>query len=200
MAAQRRRYHHGDLQNALVGAALELISTGTPEQLTLREISRRVGVNHRAVYRHFADLTALLAAVAEQGYRNLLEAMNDALAGLQRAGPERRMEALACAYVAFAVDHPAHYRIMFGRRLNEDGRFPVLEELVQQAYALIDAEIVNGIDLGRFELRTRREMVFAFWSLAHGFASLTLVRRIKVKRPLLDSYVKQLVAPFISGL
>lgn len=200
MATQRRRYHHGDLQNALVSAAIELISKGTAEQLTLRAVSRRVGVNHRAVYNHFEDLTSLLAAVAEQGYRNLLELLKVTLAPMQRAGPERRMEAIACAYVAFAIDNPAHYRIMFGRRLNEDGRFPVLEELVQQAYELIDAEIVNGIDLGRFELRTRREMVFAFWSLAHGFASLTLVRRIKVKRPLLDSYVKQLVAPFISGL
>lgn len=197
---KRTQYHHGDLSNALVAAAIDLISAGNPEQLTIREVSRRVGVNHRAVYRHFADLTSLLAAVAEQGYRNLLENLEAALVPLQRAGPERRMEALAVAYVIFAVDHPAHYRIMFGRRLNEDGQFPILEELVQRAYDLIEAEIVSGIDLGHFQLRTRRETVFSFWSFAHGFASLALVRRIKVKRTLLEPYVKHLVAPFISGL
>ncbi len=195
---KRETYHHGDLSNALVAAALEVISK--EEQLTLREVSRRVGVNHRAIYRHFADLTSLLAAVAEQGYRQLLIVLQEALDSARRAAPEKRMEALAAAYVAFAIDHSAHYRIMFGRRLNEDGRFPILEELVSQAFELIDAEVLAGIESGRFVARPRRELVFAFWSLAHGFASLALVRRIKVKRVLVDPYVKQIVAPFIAGL
>ncbi|MDP1828141.1 MAG: TetR/AcrR family transcriptional regulator [Archangium sp.] len=195
---KRETYHHGDLSNALVAAALEVIAK--EEQLTLREVSRRVGVNHRAVYRHFADLTALLAAVAEQGYRQLLVALEDALASAKKAPPEKRMEALACAYVAFAIDHPAHYRIMFGRRLNEDGRFNVLEDLVLKAFTIIDTEVAAGIESGKFVSRPRRELVFAFWSLAHGFASLTLVRRIKVKRVLVDPYVRQIVAPFIAGL
>ena len=195
---KRETYHHGDLSNALVSAALEVIAKD--EQLTVREVSRRVGVNHRAVYRHFADLTSLLAAVAEQGYRQLLVALEDALAPLKKAPPEKRMEALACAYVAFAIDHSAHYRIMFGKRLNEDGRFPVLEELVLEAFDLIDTEVLAGIESGRFVSRPRRELVFAFWSLAHGFASLTLVRRIKMKRALVDPYVRQIVSPFIAGL
>ena len=197
---KRETYHHGDLSNALVAAAIEVISTENPEQLTIREVSRRVGVNHRAVYRHFADLTALLAAVAEQGYRQMIVALEEALAPLKRALPEKRMEALATAYVEFAVDHSAHYRIMFGRRLNEDGRFPVLEGLVVKAFELIDAELLAGIESGRFVARPRRELVFAFWSLAHGFASLALVRRIKVKRALVEPYLRQIVAPFIAGL
>lgn len=197
---KRETYHHGDLSNALLAAAIEVISGDNPEQLTIREVSRRVGVNHRAVYRHFADLSSLLAAVAEQGYRQLLLALTEALAPLKRAPPEKRMEALACAYVAFAIDHSAHYRIMFGRRLNEEGRFPVLEELVVQAFELIDTEVLAGIESGRFVSRPRRELVFAFWSLAHGFASLALVRRIKVKRTLVEPYVRQIVAPFIAGL
>src|SRR3990167_1426942 len=150
---KRETYHHGDLSNALLAAAIEVISGDNPEQLTIREVSRRVGVNHRAVYRHFADLSSLLAAVAEQGYRQLLIALTEALEPLKRALPEKRMEALACAYVAFAIDHSAHYRIMFGRRLNEDGRFPVLEELVVQAFELIDTEVLAGIESGRFVSR-----------------------------------------------
>jgi AcrR family transcriptional regulator len=199
--ARRKRdtYHHGDLRNALVTAATGLI-TDDSAQLTLREVSRRVGVNHRAVYRHFEDLTALLAAVAEEGYRQLLEALSSALDEARRVAPERRMEALAVAYVAFAVDHPAHYRIMFGRRLNEDGRFPVLEELVERAYQLIDRELAAGMEAGRFVQRPRRELVFGFWALAHGFASLAIVRRIKVKRTLVEPYVRQIVAPFVAGL
>jgi len=195
---KRETYHHGDLSNALVGAAIDIISKD--EELTLREVSRRVGVNHRAIYRHFADLTALLAAVAEQGYRNLLVTLKEALADLKRAPAEKRMEALATSYVAFALANPAHYRIMFGRRLNEDGRFPILEELVLEAFELIDGEILAGIESGRFVSRPRRETVFAFWSLAHGFASLALVRRIKLKPALVDPYVRQIVSPFVAGL
>ncbi len=197
---RRETYHHGDLQRALISAAIELISQGNPEQITLREVSRRVGVNHRAVYRHFADLTALLAAVAEEGYRQLVDALREAVLGHRVSAPQRRLEALACAYIAFALDHQAHYRIMFGRRLNEDGRFPVLEEVVKEAWALLDAEIASGIERGTFVARPRRELVFSFWSLAHGFASLALVRRIRVKRALLDPYARQIVAPFVAGL
>lgn len=197
---KRSTYHHGDLRNALVRAALDSISTGSPEQITLREVSRRVGVNHRAVYRHFEDLTALLAAVAEEGYRMLLATLEETLAPMKRATPDKRLEALAVAYLCFAVDHPAHYRIMFGRRLNEDGRFDVLEELVERAYGLLAGEIRSGQAAGRFADFPAREAVFAFWSLAHGFASLALVRRIQVKRALLEDYTRQLLAPFLAGL
>jgi AcrR family transcriptional regulator len=198
--AKRDTYHHGDLRRALTEAAIDLITRDGTEKLTIREVSRRVGVNHRAVYRHFADLTSLLAAVAEEGYRQMLEALKESIAETRRASPSKRMEALAGAYIVFAIDHQAHYRIMFGRRLNEDGRFPVLEDLVQEAYELIDAEIARGIEQGIFVDRPRRELVFGFWSLAHGFASLALVRRIRVKRSLVEPYARQIVAPFAAGL
>jgi len=198
--AKRETYHHGDLRRALTAAAIDLITRDGTEKLTIREVSRRVGVNHRAVYRHFADLTSLLAAVAEEGYRQMLEALKESLAETRRASPGKRMEALAGAYIVFAVDHQAHYRIMFGKRLNEDGRFPVLEDLVQEAYELIDGEIARGIEQGIFVDRPRRELVFGFWSLAHGFASLALVRRIRVKRSLVEPYARQIVAPFAAGL
>lgn len=198
--AKRETYHHGDLRRALTAAAIDLITRDGTEKLTIREVSRRVGVNHRAVYRHFADLTSLLAAVAEEGYRQMLEALKESLAETRRASPGKRMEALAGAYIVFAVDHQAHYRIMFGKRLNEDGRFPILEDLVQEAYELIDGEIARGIEQGIFVDRSRRELVFGFWSLAHGFASLALVRRIRVKRSLVEPYARQIVAPFAAGL
>ena len=197
---KRATYHHGDLRNALVRAALEIISTGSVEQITLREVSRRVGVNHRAVYRHFEDLTALLAAVAEEGYRMLLAALEDALTPLKRATPDRRLEAIGVAYVAFALDHPAHYRIMFGRRLNEDGRFNELEALAEQAYAVLAGEVRSGQASGRLVDLPLRETVFSLWSLTHGFASLALVRRIRVKRSLLEGYTRQILAPFLVGL
>lgn len=199
--ATRDSYHHGDLRNALVAAAIELIAGSSPEQLTLREVSRRVGVNHRAVYRHFADKTALLAAVAQDGYRDLLECMEAELASLPaRASACERLLALAVAYVSFAVDHPARYRIMFGRRLNEDGRFNELEELVARAYELLADEFRAGQASQEFSELPVRELVFGFWSLTHGFGSLAIVRRLKVKRGLLESWCRDVFGPFIFGL
>jgi len=199
-ATKRKTYHHGDLRNALVAAALEWVRGSGPEALTLRELARRVGVNHRAVYRHFADKTALLAAVADSGYRALLERLEAARAAAPRASAERRLEALAVAYVAFAIDHSAHYRIMFGRRLNEDGRFPELEAQVARAFEIIAAEVRAGRKAGRLARWPVREAVFSFWSLAHGFASLAIVQRLKVKRALLEPYARKITAPLVAGL
>lgn len=201
VAPQRRdTYHHGDLRNALVAAAVELVEGSSPEELTLREVSRRVGVNHRAAYRHFEDKTALLAAVAEDGYRGLLAAMESALQRASKTDAAERLMALAVAYVSFAIDQPARYRIMFGRRLNEDGRFNTLEDLVARAYSLLAGELRAGQVSKQFSDTPVRELAFGVWSLTHGFASLAIVRRLKVKRALVDSWARQVFAPYIEGL
>jgi AcrR family transcriptional regulator len=198
-ASRRKTYHHGDLRNALVATALELLTQASPDALTLREVARRVGVNHRAVYRHFADKTALFAAVADSGYRVLVERLEEAVGSAPNAKPERKLLALALAYITFAIDFPAHYRIMFGRRLNEEGRFPELETHVEAARALIATELARGIRAGTLANWPIREAVFSFWSLAHGFVSLTLAHRIKVKRPLLEAYASEIIAPLLAG-
>lgn len=194
---ERSSYHHGDLRRALVDAAVELAQEATPEEVTLREVARRVGVNHRAAYRHFEDKAALLAAVAEEGYRTLLARLEEVLA--EEPGTLERLNQLAVAYTAFALDNPARYRIMFGRRLNEDGRFPVLEELVERAYELLKAEFVRGQQEGLVAPGSSRELVFAFWSFLHGFSSLAIVRRLKVKRALLPGYTQALFSALREG-
>ena len=179
---------------------MELVEGSSPEELTLREVSRRVGVNHRAAYRHFEDKTALLAAVAEDGYGALLNAMEKALQAAPKSDAPERLMALAVAYVSFAIDQPARYRIMFGRRLNEDGRFNTLEDSVARAYSLLAGELRAGQVSRHFADTPVRELAFGVWSLTHGFASLAIVRRLKVKRSLVDSWARQVFAPYIRGL
>src|SRR4051794_27635084 len=106
-------YHHGDLQRALVDAAVALLAEGGAAAVTLREVARRAGVTHAAPYRHFADKAALLAAVAEEGFR----ALHDAVARAGAEAPDDPLARLAAsgqAYLRFAMSHPAHYRVMFG--------------------------------------------------------------------------------------
>src|SRR4029450_13128283 len=99
------RYHHGNLPQALRDAALALITEAGADALTLRGAAKRAGVSQAAPYRHFRNKEALLAAVAEDVFRAMAEAMG------RRAAPHRadsagRLRALGRAYVEFATRHP----------------------------------------------------------------------------------------------
>src|SRR6516225_7533047 len=104
--------HHGDLRRALLDEALRTIQTHGVEHLTLRTVGERLGVSRSALYRHFADKQSLLATVGKEGFRKLRQITADAW---ERSGRGRKgFEAMARAYVQFAVAHPSYYRVMFG--------------------------------------------------------------------------------------
>ena len=138
----------------------------------MRAAARKVGVHHRAAYRHFVDKAAVLAAVALDGFEALVRRMRRELA---RAGPhaEMRLVALAQGYVAFAFARPAQFRIMFGPRLAEAGRFPELDAPIADAFGLVRDEIARGVAVGRLRNGAPRHAAIAIWSLtAHGLAGL----------------------------
>src|SRR5918993_945873 len=108
----RGRYHHGDLRRALLEAAVRTIDAEGVHRLTLRGVGAKLGVSRTALYRHFADKSALLAAVATEGFRTLR--LHTQEAWDTRGGGREGLEAMGEAYVRFAVEHPSHYRVMFG--------------------------------------------------------------------------------------
>src|SRR5436189_6357013 len=105
-------YHHGDLRRALLVEAARTIRAEGIEAVTLRAVGARLGVSRTALYRHFADKSALLNAVAEDGFRGLSEALESAWTAAGGGVPG--FEAMGHAYVRFALDNPSHYRVMFG--------------------------------------------------------------------------------------
>jgi AcrR family transcriptional regulator len=108
---KKRAYHHGDLRRALVAASLDVIAEVGPEGFTLRDIARRLGVAPSAPYRHFPDKESLLAAVAADcGER--LGATMDAAAAAGGEDALERFRLAGIAYVRFAVENPAHFRVM----------------------------------------------------------------------------------------
>lgn len=197
---KKRGYHHGDLARALVTAAADLIEKKGPEAFTLREVAAAIGVTHGAAYRHFEDKQAILAAVAEEGYRTLTLHLARALAG-EEADPRKRLRMLAAAYVSFALDKPAHYRVMWGPRLNQDGRFPSLETAIEEAFVLLITEFQRGQAAGVFRRDPARDLAIAFWVAAHGYVELVMRRRLKVKstKAAMD-YFLRLLEPFIDGI
>src|SRR6476659_4036663 len=100
-----KRYHHGDLRNALIQAGQAILAAEGAAGLDLRKVARAAGVSHAAPYRHFADKQALLAAIAEEGFYQLTEGM-DAAIGQAPASAADQLEQLAHVYVQFAIDHP----------------------------------------------------------------------------------------------
>lgn len=174
-------YHHGDLRNALLEAALKLVAERGPEGFSLREAARAVGVSPAAVYRHFSDRMALLAAIASEGSARLGAAIEKAIARAtarlpRTASPSAHAAAAFAAtteaYVAFALHHPSHFRVIFGPaglsrefvpRGGPSGRRPylmlvdVLDQLA--ASGAIPAERRKGAEL-------------VWWAAMHGFAAL----------------------------
>jgi AcrR family transcriptional regulator len=178
-AASRRKrpYHHGNLRRALLDEALATIRAEGVDGLTLREIGSRVGVSRTALYRHFADKRALLAAVATEGFRTLRQQL---VAAWEEGGRSRTaLDSMGEAYVRFAVTNPSHYRVMFGGFLEPNERETELATEGQGAFqALVDAlttlqrdALVRGDDAGT--------MATFIWALVHGVAMLGIDAQLR---------------------
>ncbi len=165
----RASYHHGDLREALIRSALDLIAARGPAALAFAEIARAVGVSPAAPYRHFRDRNALIAEIARRGFERFAVEL-EAGWNSGRPDPLRAMEACGRAYLGFARREPAWYAAMFspGFPLDED---PGLLLASERAFAVIRraAELACGGHPGR---PPPLMVALHVWSLAHGIASL----------------------------
>jgi AcrR family transcriptional regulator len=161
-----RRYHHGDLRRALIEEGLRLISEGPADALSLREVARRVGVSATAVYRHFPDKGALMAALAAEGLAMLATAQRAAFDAA--GGGVKGFAATGAAYVRFALANPALFRLTFQHPAPPDamctatGSGEAMDFLLANARAYAPAHM----DAQLFALQA--------WSVAHGLAMLML--------------------------
>src|SRR5262245_29182402 len=107
----KNSYHHGDLRRALTKAAWGLVRKEGVEALTLREVARKVGVTHAAPYHHFPSREALLDALSEEGFEELGNAMEAAIAGI--TDPSERLHVIGRVYIDQARAHPERIQVMF---------------------------------------------------------------------------------------
>jgi AcrR family transcriptional regulator len=170
-AAPARPYHHGDLRGALIRSAIELLRAEGPDALTLRGVARAAGVSQAAPYRHFADRRALVAAVAEEGFRRMQSAMLEAV----RSAPGALgFKGVAIAYVRFGHENPAEYRIMFGPELGNQDDLPELQ-ITSRGVLEFVAEGVRGLQAAGLVVEGDAGMMAAaLWSMLHGLVMLSL--------------------------
>ena len=163
-------YHHGDLRAALIERGLQMLAERSVDALSLRELAREVGVSATAVYRHFPDKGALMAALAWAGLERLAAAQRRAAEAA--GGGEAGFDATGRAYVRFALENPALFRLIFAS--------PGPPDLLQapagrsgEAMAFLKANVAGLLPAGATPPAVEAVAVQA-WALVHGLAMLML--------------------------
>lgn len=173
---RRKTYHHGELAEALVRAAMAQARSGGIESITMRAIATRVGVTPAAAYHHFASKEHLLAACAEQAFTGLLDRLQ-AASVRPRTTAIDRFEAIGRAYIAYALEHPTHYRIMFGAHVRLIQELLPANSAGHRARAVLEqaaTEVAQELD----GALTTEQVVQIGWSTTVGVVSLILEREL----------------------
>ena len=168
-------YHHGNLREALLEAAVRLIAEVGPTAFTLREVARRAGVSHNAPYRHFRDRDDLIAAVAAQGFRELTRAMVEAAAPASDALD--RLKHAGLGYVTFALSRPEHFTVMFDAPISKR-KHPESAAAGEAAFSTLLAFVKGCLDEERLTSGDLRQMALLAWTMVHGIAKLAITGRL----------------------
>jgi len=165
-------YHHGNLKEALVQAALDLIAHKGPAGFTFAEAARSAGVSPAAPYRHFRDRDELLASVAQQGFEQF-EAQLAAAWDDGRPDTPTAFQRIGKAYLAFARENPAYYSAMFESGVPIETN-PALLLAGERAFAVIRAASERLVAMAPPGVPRPPAMMMALhiWSMSHGIASL----------------------------
>ena len=168
-----KTYHHGNLKEALISAGLEILSEQGIEGLSLRNVAKKIGVSHTASYNHFPDKQALLAAISTAGHEQLHQILLDTFEKTKHSSSHIISE-IAWAYLQFALDNPAIFKLMFSGALEEERDHPEYVEISQKSIALFKEMIVFSQNKGQLPEGKVEIIAVKLWSLVHGFTYLML--------------------------
>lgn len=195
-----RPYHHGDLHNACVKAALALVRDAGLKAITLRGVAERIGVSRSAPYRHFSSKRDLLAASAEHGFVELTRQLREAIENSGGSDIDRLYAGIA-AYASFGASNPDLYRLMFGSDMTED-EYPALAEVGAQAFEVLLEGLRECQASGSVKPDDPHEQAVTIWSAAHGVVNLYIdskPSRVLDTTALLDN-VHRVLATILRGV
>jgi len=160
------------LPRTLFDAALRIVETQGTGALTLRAVARLAGVSQAAPYRHFANKEAILAAVAEEGFRSLMIAMRQSIEACGDV-PVARLRAVGIGYVTFATSHPSHFRVMFGRDMADRSAFPTLRQVASDTLGVVVDAIADCQRAGLVRSEEpAADLAVTAWATVHGLSAL----------------------------
>ncbi|MEO1620337.1 MAG: TetR/AcrR family transcriptional regulator, partial [Cyanobacteria bacterium J06632_3] len=189
--------HHGDLRQALLSAALVILETKDIKSLSLRQVARQAGVSHTAPYRHFADKAALLAAVAQEGFLEFGKYLQAAVVEEQ---PLESLRATGVAYVQYALDHPTHFRVMFGHFPDNEPNDSKLSIISNNTFQILVNVIAAGQAAGVVKSGDPHFLALGRWSMVHGVAMLLLDGMLKQDGKEAIALAEDLINASLSGI
>jgi len=180
----------GELRSKILLASVALIEEQGLARLSMREVARRAGVTHQAPYHYFPDREAILGEIAAQGFRMLTAAVVQAVEAVPCVSERQdqhvataRLAALARAYVEFACQHRAHFRIMFRPELVDMDNCPVARAQGSEAAQTVQRIVHEAVAAGVPALPSEVALRHLIWSLSHGLACLLLDGPLGHKQP-----------------
>ena len=187
-----KKYHHGDLKNALIQAGIEVLAKEGVSGLSLRKVASRAGVSHSAPYSHFKDKQSLIAAITTESFRQLYEELREAIAPFS-SDPKKQLTAGALAYAQFALEHTDMFKIMFSGVLEKEKDYPAYVEATRQTFGQVVQVIQACQDAGVLRPAPPEVMAVSVWGQVHGIVSLALEGQIS--HTVLDRHsVRELVS------
>ena len=192
---RKAHYHHGELREALISATRQLVEERGAENFTLADACRVAGVTTAAPYRHFRSKQQILEEIASRGFEEL-QAKARAAVAAKGEGTLDAIVAMGQAYVAFAVEKTALFRLMFGQEPSLKKAEPVLgtghacfAHLIDQVALYCKRSKIRG---------DAQEIALRLWTFVHGAASLLIDQDYAAVAPQID--VDRLIAGATPGL
>ena len=191
-----KKYHHGDLKNALIKAGVEILAKEGVDGLSLRKVAQHAGVSHSAPYAHFPDKQSLIAAISTEGFNQLYAELEAAVSPYSK-NPKKQLIEGARAYVRFAEKHTDTFKIMFSGVLEKEKDYPSFVEISSKTFKLV-VEVVQACQSAAILPAAPADlMAVSVWGQLHGIVSLALEGQ--VPHTVLDRHNIQEIVSFAIG-
>ncbi|OEF07013.1 TetR/AcrR family transcriptional regulator [Vibrio genomosp. F10] len=175
MTTKKNNYHHGNLREAVLKAAHKLLELEGIKSITFRRIAKEVGVSQNAPYSHFKDKTALLEALAVDGFQGLLDSMRENSVSLST--PSDYLQAIGKGYVTYALSNPALFKLMFDMQsaTSDSG---MLQTVSSQSFQIL-RDAVSNVQVSNKQDRADELIAsISAWALVQGLSVLLIENRL----------------------
>ncbi|MFK0691945.1 TetR/AcrR family transcriptional regulator [Mesorhizobium sp. IMUNJ 23033] len=171
---RRTGYHHGNLREVLIDAAVQLVEEGGPDNVSVREAAKRAGVSPGAPFRHFANKTALMTAVAEQAMSRFRSEITIAVESVATDDPIERFAAVGIAYLRWAIRNPTHFQVISTRSLIDWDSSESLRHDNEAVRALVERSMVEAQRRNMLRSNDIAETQIAARALVYGLARMCI--------------------------
>lgn len=178
---EKKPYHHGNLKEELVKEALIMVENEAVDKITIRELSKRLGVSYSAIYRHFSSKDELVNALVEAGFEKLDDKVG-VIATYNHLNTIEKLNLMGKEYIGFALQNPNLYRTLFGNTLvQKREEICDLENEKCTSFEALMKILIEGQEKGIFKKEDPLLQASAVWSMVHGISNLLIDGHILIQ-------------------